>query len=148
MSIELLAAEKLLEMALGAIVGGATTEGVIRLWQAIKNRLLKNQPIEAEIVELEQNPTQENLKRLEPFLQVEMYKDKLFAEEISKLAQEIAQAKSGDTITTGEIKAETGGVAAAKIDAPGSRIGGKDTHLHLGEDQGYFMLDGKIIVLN
>ncbi|MDJ0577827.1 MAG: hypothetical protein QNJ65_22030 [Xenococcaceae cyanobacterium MO_234.B1] len=136
MSIELLTAEKLLEMALGAIVGGATTEGVTKLWQMIKNRLLKNQPIEAEIVELEQNPTQENLKPLEPFLQVEMYKDKLFAEEISKLAQEIAKAKSGDNIdniTVQEIKAETGGVAAAKIDAPGSRLGGEDTHLHLGK---------------
>ncbi|MDJ0594070.1 MAG: hypothetical protein QNJ72_29525 [Pleurocapsa sp. MO_226.B13] len=132
MSIELLTAEKLLEMALGGIAGNAASEGVKRLWQAIENRLRKNQPvIEAEIVELEQNPTQEKLKSLEPFLQVEMYKDKLFAEEISKLAQEIAKANSGDTITTGEIKAETGGVAAAKIDAPGSRFGGKDTHLHL-----------------
>ena len=63
-----------------------------------------------------------------------MYKDKLFAEEISKLAQEIAQAKSGDTITTGEIKAETGGVAAAKIDAPGGRFGGSDTHINVGKD--------------
>lgn len=135
MIIELFTAEKLLEMALGAIVGGATTEGGIRLWQAIKNRLLKNQPvIEAEIVELEQHPTRENLKPLEPFLHVEMHKDKLFAEEISKLAQEIAKANSGDNITTGEIKAETGGVAAVKIDAPGGRIGGKDTHLHLGKD--------------
>ncbi len=135
MSIELLTAEKLLEMALGGIAGNAASEGVIRLWQTIKNRLRKNQPvIEAEIVELEQNPSQEKLKSLEPFLQVEMYKDKLFAEEISKLAQEINKAKSGDNITVQEIKAETGGVAAAKIDAPGSRIGGKDTHLHLGED--------------
>ncbi len=135
MSIELFTAEKLLEMALGAIVGGATTEGVTRLWQTIKNRLRKNQPvIEAEIVELEQNPTQENLKPLEPFLQVEMHKDRLFAEEISKLAKEIAKASSGDTITTGEIKAETGGVAAAKIDAPGSRFGGSDTNINVGKD--------------
>ena len=70
MSIELFTAEKLLEMALAGIVGGATTEGVTRLWQTIKNRLGQNQPdIEAEIVELEQNPSQEKLKSLEPFPQ-------------------------------------------------------------------------------
>ncbi len=134
MSIELLAAGKLLDMALGGIVGDAASDGVKLLWQTIKNRLLKNQPIEAEIVEVEQNPTQENLKLLEPFLQFEMHKDKLFAEEISKLAQEIAKANSGDNITVREIKAETGGVAAAKIDAPGSRFGGSDTHINVGKD--------------
>ncbi len=134
MSIELFTAEKLLEMALGGIAGNAASEGVKRLWQTIKNRLLKNQPIEAEIVELEQNPTQDNLKPLEAFLKVEMHKDKLFAEEISKLAQEIAKANSGDNITVGEIKAETGGVAAAKIDAPGSRFGGSDTNINVGKD--------------
>ncbi|MGK7951844.1 MAG: hypothetical protein AB4368_24410 [Xenococcaceae cyanobacterium] len=133
MSIELFTAEKLLEMALGAIVGGATTGGVTRLWQIIKNRLRQNEPvIEGEIVELEQNPSQEKLKSLEPFLHVEMRKDRLFAEEISKLAQEIAKANSGnktDNITVQEIKAETGGVAAAKIDAPGGKFGGSDTNI-------------------
>ena len=135
MSVELMVAGKLLEMAFGGIVGDAASEGAKRLWQTIKNRLLKNQPvIEAEIVELEQNPTQEKLKPLEPFLQVEMHKDKLFAEEISKLAQEIAEKNVGDTITVGELKAETGGVAAGKIDAPNSRFGGSDNHYHLGKD--------------
>ena len=135
MSIAIFTAEKLLEMALGAIVGNAATEGSTKLWQTIKNRLRQNQPIEAEIVELEQHPSRENLKPLEPFLQVEMYKDKRFAEEISELAREIARANSnsGDNITTGEIKAETGGVAAAKIDAPGSRFGGSDTNLDVGK---------------
>ncbi|MDJ0683004.1 MAG: hypothetical protein QNJ18_24470 [Xenococcaceae cyanobacterium MO_167.B52] len=132
MSIELLAAGKLLDMALGGIVGNAATETAKLLWRTIKNRLLQNQPvIEAEIVELEQNPTQEKLKPLEPFLQVEMHKDKLFAQEISNLAKEIAKANSGDTITTGEIKAEGNAVAAAKIDAPNSRIGGSDTNINL-----------------
>ncbi|MDJ0690496.1 MAG: hypothetical protein QNJ41_18545 [Xenococcaceae cyanobacterium MO_188.B32] len=131
MSLELLTAGKLLEMALGGIVGDAASEGAKLLWRTIKNRLLKNQPIEAEIIELEQNPTQEKLKPLEPFLQVEMHKDKLFAEEISKLAREIANASAGDTITTGEIKAETGGVAAGKINADNSRFGGSDNHYHL-----------------
>ncbi len=135
MSLELLAGEKILDIAFSAIVGDAASEGGKLLWRKIKDRLGQNQPvIEAEIVELEQNPTQENLKPLEPFLQVEMHKDKLFAEEISKLAREIANASAGDTITTGEIKAETGGVAAANIDAPGSRFGGSDTNINLGED--------------
>ena len=133
MSLELIAAGTLLDMALGGIVGNTATDGVKLLWQTIKNRLVSNQPvIEAEILELEQNPTPEKLKPLEPFLQVEMHKDKSFAEEISKLAQEIAQA-SGDNITVGEIKAETGGVAAAKIDAPNSRFGGSDTNISLGK---------------
>ena len=134
MSIELLAAGKLLDIAVGAIVKDAASGGTKLLWQTIKNRLLKNQPVEAEIVELEQNPTQENLKPLEPFLQVEMHKDKLFAEEISKLAREIAKTSAGDTITTGDIKAETGGVGAAKIDAPNARIGGSDTNINVGKD--------------
>ena len=135
MSLELLAAGKLLEMALGGIVGDAASEGAKLLWRTIKNRLVQNQPvIEAEIVELEQNPTQEKLKPLEPFLQVEMHKDKLFAEEISKLAKEIAEKNVGDTITVRELKAETGGVAAAKIDAPNSRFGGSDTNITLGKD--------------
>ena len=131
MSIELFTAEKLLEMALGGIAGNAASEGVKRLWQAIKNRLGQNQPvIEAEIVELEQNPSQEKLKSLEPFLQVEMYKDKLFAEEISKLAQEISKASS----TSKHFEAKDQGVAAETINAPKSRIGGSDTHIHLGKN--------------
>ncbi len=134
MSLELLAAGTVLEMALGGIVGDAASEGAKRLWQIIKNRLLQNQPIEAEIVELEQNPTQENLKFLESLLKVEMRKDELFAEEISKLAQEIAKTKGGDTITVGEIKAEGNAVAAGKIYAPNSRIGGSDTNINVGKN--------------
>lgn len=131
MTLGLLAAE-LLDMALGGIIGDAASDGAKRLWQAIKNRLLKNQPaIEAEIVELEQNPSQENLKLLEPFLQVEMHKDKVFAEEISKLAREIANKNSGDTINQEKFKAEGNSIVAGKIDAPNSRIGGLDTNITL-----------------
>jgi len=137
MSLELIAAGKLLEMAFAGIVGNTATDGVKLLWQTIKNRLVSNQPdIKAEILKLEQNPTPENLKPLEPFLQVEMHKDKSFAEEISKLAQEIAQA-SGDNITVGEIKAETGGVAATTIDASNSTgFGGSysnTTNINMGK---------------
>ncbi len=129
MSLELLAGEKILEMALGGIVGDAASEGAKRLWRKIKDRLRKNQPvIEAEIVELEQNPTKENLKQLEPFLQVEMHKDKLFAEEISKLAREIANANSGDTIEMREFEAKDNAAVVGKAQATQQSIGG--THIN------------------
>ena len=128
MSIELLAAGKLLDMALGGIVGDAASDGVKLLWQTIKNRLLKNQPIEAEIVELEQNPTQENLKLLEPFLQVEMHKDKLFAEEISKIAREIANASAGDTIEIKKFKAKDNAAVVGKAEGNQQFFGGTHTH--------------------
>lgn len=133
--MELLAAGKLLEIALGAIVGDAASEGAKLLWQKIKDRLLQNHQtvIEAEIVELEQNPTQEKLKQLESPLDDEMQNDRQFAEEISKLGREIARANSGDNITVGEIKAEGSAVAAGKIDAPNSRFGGSDTNINLGD---------------
>ena len=128
MSLELLTAGKLLEMALGGIVGDAASEGAKLLWRTIKNRLRKNQPIEAEIIELEQNPTQEKLKPLEPFLQVEMHKDKLFAEEISKLAREIANANSGDTIEMREFEAKDNAAVVGKAQATQQSIGG--THIN------------------
>jgi hypothetical protein len=132
MSLELFTAGKLLEMALSAIVGNAASGGMNLLWQQIRSRLLKNQPaIEAEIVELEQNPTEEQLKRLERFLQVEMDKDKLFAEEISKLARAIATQNSGDTI---EIKNDVkdNAISIGKAEAQTQTFGG--THVHLPKD--------------
>ncbi len=135
MSLELIAAGKLLDMALGGIVGDASSEGAKLLWQTLKNRLLrKHDVIEAEIIELEQNPTPEKLKPLEPFLQLEMRTDQVFAEAISRLGEEIAQASKSENITTGDISAETGGVAAAQINAPNSKFGGSDTIINLGKD--------------
>ena len=130
MSIELLAAEKLLEMALSAIVGDAASEGAKLLWQKIKDRLLQNHQtvIEGEIVELEQNPTQEKLKPLESFLQVEMHKDKLFAEEISKLGREIANASSGDTIEMKEFEAKDNAAVIGKAEGKQQFFGGTHTH--------------------
>ena len=128
MTLELFTAGKLLEMALSAIVGDAASGGVNLLWQQIRTRLLQNQPaIEAEIVELEQNPTQKNLKPLEAFLQVEMHKDKLFAEEISKLAREIATQNSGDTIEIKNNEFKDNAISIGKAEAQTQNIGG--THL-------------------
>ncbi|MEM7595016.1 MAG: hypothetical protein AAF383_26545 [Cyanobacteria bacterium P01_A01_bin.83] len=129
MSLELLAAGSLLDMALGGIVGDAASEGAKRLWQMIRNRLVQNQSvIEGEIVELEENPTPENLKPLEAFLQVEMHKDRAFAEAISKLGQEIANANSGDTIEMKEFEAKDNAVVIGKAEAQTQNFGG--THLH------------------
>ncbi|MEM7760792.1 MAG: hypothetical protein AAF298_22075 [Cyanobacteria bacterium P01_A01_bin.40] len=131
-----LTATTLLSMALGGIVGNAASDGVRdlqrRLWQTIKNRLLQNQPIEAEIIELEQNPTEENLKPLEAFLQVEMHRDKVFAEAISKLGQEIAEAKGGDTINIDNVTAQDNAVVIGKAEGQTQYFGG--THLNLGKD--------------
>jgi hypothetical protein len=125
MTLELFTAGKLLEMALSAIVGDAASGGVNLLWQQIRTRLLQNQPaIEAEIVELEQNPTQKNLKPLEAFLQVEMHKDKLFAEEISKLAREIATQNSGDTIEIKNNEFKDNAISIGKAEAQTQNIGG------------------------
>ena len=133
-------AGSLLTMALGGIVGNASSDGVRRvmrqLWQTIRNRLLQNQPaIKVEMVELEQNPTQENLNPLEPFLQVEMHKDKAFTEEISRLGREIksAQANGDNIINQGNIEAEGSGVAANNINAPNSRFGGSNMIINLGK---------------
>ncbi|VEP16336.1 conserved hypothetical protein [Hyella patelloides LEGE 07179] len=132
MSLELLAAEKLLEMALSAIVGDAASEGAKLLWQKIKDRLLQNhQPvIEAEIVELEQNQnlTQENLKPLKPFLEVEMLKDRLFAEEISKLGREIANAISSDTIEMKGFVAKDNAAVVGKAEGTQQFFGGTHNH--------------------
>ena len=129
MSIELFAAGKLLEMAFAGIVGNTATDGVRLLWQKIKNRLLQNQPVEAEIIELEQNPTLENLKLLEAFLQVEMHKDKLFAEEISKVAREIANSSNCDKIEMKDFEAKDNAVVIGKAEAKTQNFGG--THVHL-----------------
>jgi hypothetical protein len=133
MSLELFTAGKLLEMALSAIVGNAASGGVNLLWQQIRTRLLKNQPtIEVEIVELEQNPTnnptEEQLKRLERFLQVEMDKDKLFAEEISKLAREIATQNSGDTIEIKNNEFKDDSVFVVKPEGNQQFFGGTHNH--------------------
>jgi|GEM_PF-2430934 len=128
MSIELFAAEKLLEMAFAGIVGNTATDGVRLLWQKIKNRLSRNPSIEAEIIELEQNPTQEKLKLLEAFLQVEMHQDKLFAEEISKLAKEVENMSSGDNIEMKDFEAKDNAVVIGKAEAQIQNFGG--THVH------------------
>ena len=126
--MELLTAGKLLEIALSAIVGDAASEGAKLLWQKIKNRLQKNQPIEAEIIELEENPTQENLKQLEPFLHVEMRNDPKFAEEISELGRKIANANSGDTIEMKDMIAKDNAVVVGKAEGKQQFFGG--THRH------------------
>ena len=138
MSLELSAAT-LLSMALGGIVGNAASDGVRnlpnlskRLWLIIKNRLLKNQPIEAEIVKLEQNPSENNLKPIEAFLQVEMHKDKIFAEAICKLGREIAEAQNGDSIQIDNFTVQDNAVVIGKAEGQTQYFGG--THINPKKD--------------
>ena len=138
MSLELSAAT-LLSMALGGIVGNAASDGVRnlpnlskRLWLIIKNRLLKNQPIEAEIVKLEQNPSENNLKPIEAFLQVEMHKDKEFAEAICKLGREIAEAQNGDSIQIDNFTVQDNAVVIGKAEGQTQYFGG--THINPKKD--------------
>ncbi|MEM9276896.1 MAG: hypothetical protein AAGA80_28760 [Cyanobacteria bacterium P01_F01_bin.143] len=123
--MELLTAGELLNKALGGIVAAGAGGGAKVLWQRMRDRLSQNQSLEAEILELEQNPTQENLKPLEPFLHVAMHQDPEFAKEIRKLAREIAD--SGDKIEMKNFETKDNSVAIGK--AEGNQfIGG--THYH------------------
>lgn len=96
MAIEVFTAEKLLEWSFGAIVGKLTEGAIAALWGAIRQRLQQEPIAEAEIVEVEQNYSQESLKKLIPFLQVEMLKDPQFNQNLQQLAQEVAKS-SQDT---------------------------------------------------
>lgn len=86
---------KILELAVGEFIKtgvGKLTEGAIeksgQLWGKIKNRLQGEPVVEAAIVEVEAG-SQEAVKQIEPFLQVAMVKDPIFAEEIQNIAQQI-----------------------------------------------------------
>ncbi len=124
--MELLTAGELLNKALGGIVAVAAGSGAKLLWQKIKNRLLQNQPLEAKILELEQNPTKEKLKLLEPFLHVEMHQDPQFAEEIRKLARKISN--SGDRIEMKDFETKDNSVAIGKAEGKQQFFGGIHHH--------------------
>ncbi len=97
MTPETFTAAKILELAFGAIIKtgvGKLTEGAIakgkELWQKIKQRFQGEPAIEAALLEVETNQSKEVLlQQVVPFLQVEMLKDKQFAQEIQQLAQQI-----------------------------------------------------------
>ena len=139
MGLNLLDSLSLLNMALAGIVGNASSDVTKQLgkqlWQKIKDRLIKNQPtLEENIVQFENNPSQENLKVLEAYLQVEMHQDRQFAEEISKLGKNIDKANIYRDINVKNIKAEDNAVSAFKIEAPNSTIGGLHNHYYLGKN--------------
>ena len=126
MSLELLAAGTLLDMALGGIVGDVASEGAKKLWKTIRSRLVQNQPtIEAEIVEIEQNHTQEKRELIKAYLKAEMLRDNAFAEAISKLGHEIANTVKGDTIEQKDFEAEN---VIGKAEGNQQFFGGKHIH--------------------
>ena len=98
MTLEILTAEKIFELAFGAVIETGASELAKKLWQKIRNKL-KGEPVaEAALVEIEQNHSREKLAQIVPFLQVEMLKDQQFAQEMQTLAKEI-NANTQENIT-------------------------------------------------
>lgn len=126
--MELLTAGELLNKALGGIVAAGAGGGAKVLWQRIKDRLSQNKSLEAEILELEQHPNQENLKPLETPLQEEMDQNQQFAKEIRKLAREIVNMNSGDKNEMKDFETKDNSVAINKAEGNQQFIGG--THYH------------------
>ena len=134
MALELFTAEKIAELAFGAVIetgAGKLTEGAIakgkQLWQKIRNRLKGEPTAEAALVEVEQNHSKEHLAQVVPFLQVEMLKDSQFAHEIQILAQEITNTGSQDNITM-NVEAHDSSAVVGKAEGQMQFFGGTHTH--------------------
>ena len=142
MALELFTAEKIAELAFGAVIetgAGKLTEGAIakgkQLWQKIRNRLKGEPTAEAALVEVEQNHSKEHLAQVVPFLQVEMLKDSQFAHEIQTLAQEITNVGSQDNITINVENPQSSPVVGKQA-GTGSKIVGTEieTQINLGKN--------------
>ncbi len=90
-------AAKILELVFGKVIetgAGKLTEGALvkgkQLWGKIRDKLKGEPTAEAALVKVE-NGSKADLEEVVPFLQVEMLKDKPFAEEIQTLAHEFKQ---------------------------------------------------------
>lgn len=110
MTLETFAAGKIAEIAFEALiqtsVGKLTEVGITKsreLWGKIRSRLAGEPALTNALAEVENNQNREVLEaEVVPFLQVEMLKDKDFAQEIKVLAQQVNQefrAGSQDNIT-------------------------------------------------
>jgi len=91
-------AAKILELVFGKVIEtGATklTEGALvkgkQLLGKIRDKLKGESTAEAALAKVESDKTKADLEEVVPFLQVEMLKDKPFAQEIQTLAQEFKQ---------------------------------------------------------
>ncbi|NET53826.1 MAG: hypothetical protein F6K09_35880, partial [Merismopedia sp. SIO2A8] len=112
---ELFAAEKIAELAFGAVIETGTSELVKKLWGKIRNKLRGEPVAEAALVEIEQNHSKEQLAKIVPFLQVEMLKDQQFAQEMQALANEI-NTGSQENITQQDFEArDNAGVVGKQV---------------------------------
>lgn len=91
-------AAKILELVFGKVIEtGASklTEGALvkgkQLLGKIRDKLKGEPTAEAALAKVESDKSQADLEEVVPFLQVEMIKDKPFAQEIQTLAQEFKQ---------------------------------------------------------
>ncbi|NET04581.1 MAG: hypothetical protein F6K16_07565 [Symploca sp. SIO2B6] len=115
MTLELFAAEKIAELAFGAVIETGTSELVKKLWGKIRNKLRGEPVAEAALVEIEQNHSKEQLAKIVPFLQVEMLKDQQFAQEMQALANEI-NTGSQENITQQDFEArDNAGVVGKQV---------------------------------
>ncbi|NER31920.1 MAG: hypothetical protein F6J89_31025 [Symploca sp. SIO1C4] len=115
MTLELFTAEKIAELAFGAVIETGTSELVKKLWGKIRNQLRGEPVAEAALVEIEQNHSKEQLAKIVPFLQVEMLKDQQFAQEMQALANEI-NTGSQENITQQDFEArDNAGVVGKQV---------------------------------
>ncbi len=150
MALELFTAEKIAELAFGAVIGtgaGKLTEGAIakgkQLWQKIRNRLKGEPTAEAALVEVEQNHSKEHLAQVVPFLQVEMLKDPQFAQEIQTLAQEITNVGSQDNIETKDFEAHDNAAVAGKVEKGINKVDARDNSIVAGNVEGGIHIEKK-----
>ncbi|MFB8792019.1 MAG: hypothetical protein U7123_25025 [Potamolinea sp.] len=98
-----------------------------QLWEMIRHRLQGDERVQTALVEIDQHRSWEHLKEIELFLQVEMYRDRQFAETIKTLAEEIKASDSQDTITM-NVDAHDNSAVVGKAEGKNQNFGG--THVH------------------
>jgi hypothetical protein len=130
MVLEVFTAAKILEIALTAVIetgSGKFTEGAIakakELWQKIGDRLKSEPTAEAALVKVESEQSKDDLEQVVPFLQVEMIKDKQFAEELQNLAQQFKQLNISNTQDNSSQTQIIGGTGNKGFQAKANEIG-------------------------
>jgi hypothetical protein len=131
-------AAKILELVFGKVIetgAGKLTEGALdkgkQLLGKIREKLKGEPTAEAALAKVESDKAQADLAEVVPFLQVEMIKDKPFAQEIQTLAQEFHQeiniSNSADAITM-NVDARDNSVVVGKAEAQTQTFGGTHNH--------------------
>lgn len=77
----------MIEIGVGKLTESALDKGKY-LWKKIGNKLKGESTAEAALAKLESDKAEADLAEVVPFLQVEMIKDKPFAQELQTLAHE------------------------------------------------------------